>query len=133
MDSPGGLAAWIGEKWWAWTVPPGSGRSFEELMLLDTLLANVALYWHTRTINSANWVYYRKLERGRTPGEQARVPVGVARTTQPIERHPRAWAERFFPDIRHWVELGAGGHFVAAERPDLLAASIRDFFRPLRG
>jgi pimeloyl-ACP methyl ester carboxylesterase len=26
-----------------------------------------------------------------------------------------------------------GGHFAALEEPDLLAAEIREFFRPLRG
>jgi hypothetical protein len=26
-----------------------------------------------------------------------------------------------------------GGHFAAWEEPDLLAADIREFFRPLRG
>jgi pimeloyl-ACP methyl ester carboxylesterase len=132
-DSPAGLAAWILEKWWSWTVPPGSGRTLDEFLSLDQVLANVALYWHTRTISSANWPYYRPDTRQRTAGEQAHVPVGVALTTQPIERAPRAWAERFFPDIRSWVELGRGGHFVAMEEPALLANAIRDFVRPLRG
>jgi pimeloyl-ACP methyl ester carboxylesterase len=131
-DSPAGLAAWIAEKWWSWTVPPGSGRTLDEFLSPDQVLSNIALYWHTQTINSANWGYYRKIDRGRTQGEQARVPVGVALTTQPIDRVPRAWAERFFPDIRSWVELGKGGHFVAMEEPALLATAIRDFIRPLR-
>jgi pimeloyl-ACP methyl ester carboxylesterase len=131
-DSPAGLAAWIVEKWWAWTVPPGSGRTLDEFLSLDQVLANIALYWHTNTIHTANWPYYRPDTRPRTPGEQARVPVGVALTTQPIDRAPRAWAERFFADIRRWAELGEGGHFVAIEQPTLLAAAIRDFLRPLR-
>jgi hypothetical protein len=95
--------------------------------------STIALYWHAQTINSANWGYYRKVDRGGTAGGQANVPVGVALTTQPIDRSPRVWAERFYPDIRRWADLGAGGHFVAMEQPALVAAAIRDFVRPLRG
>jgi pimeloyl-ACP methyl ester carboxylesterase len=131
-DSPAGLAAWIVEKWWAWTVPPGSDRTLHEFLSLDQVLANIAVYWHTGTIHTANWPYYRPDTRPRQAGEQAHVPVGVALTTQPIDRAPRSWAERFFPDIRRWAELGQGGHFAAIEQPALLAAAIRDFLRPLR-
>jgi pimeloyl-ACP methyl ester carboxylesterase len=130
-DSPAGLAAWLVEKWWAWTVPPGSGKSLHEFLSMDQVLANIALYWHTQTIDSANMTYYGPRRR-RVPGEQVQVPVGVALTAQPIERAPRATAERFFRDIRRWVDLGQAGHFVTMERPGLLATAIRDFFRPLR-
>jgi pimeloyl-ACP methyl ester carboxylesterase len=131
-DSPAGLAAWIVEKWWAWTVPPGSGRTLDEFLSFDQLLSIVAIYWLTQTVNSANWAYYERGGRDREPGEQSGVPTGVARTTQPIELAPRHWAERFFTDIRHWRELGKGGHFVTMQEPRLLADSIREFLRPLR-
>jgi pimeloyl-ACP methyl ester carboxylesterase len=131
-DSPAGLAAWIVEKWSSWTIPQGSDRTLDAFLSLDQVLSNVALYWHTRTINSANWPYYRRGDRRRRPDEQAEIPVGVALTTQPIERAPRSWAERFFPDIRRWVDLGTGGHFVALEQPAMLAEAIRAFIRPLR-
>jgi len=130
-DSPAGLASWIVEKWWAWTVSPGGARTLHEAIPMDRVLSNVAIYWHTQTVNSANWLYHLG-RRARLAGEQVRLPVGVALTSQPIERAPRSWAERFFPDIRRWTELGAVGHFVAVERPAVLAAAIRDFFRPLR-
>lgn len=130
-DSPAGLAAWIVEKWWSWTVTPGTGRTLADTVPMDRVLSNIAIYWHTRTINSANWLYYSGRRR-RVSGEQARVPVGVALTAQPIERAPRSWAQRFFPDIRRWAELGPVGHFAAVERPAALATAIREFFRPLR-
>lgn len=132
-DSPAGLAAWIVEKWWSWTVPPGGGSSLHEFLSMDQVLSNIAIYWHTQSVNSANWTYYTPAGRTSVPGEQARIPVGVALTSQRIERAPRAWAERFFPDIRRWVDFGTAGHFVTMERPDLLASAIREFFRPLRG
>jgi pimeloyl-ACP methyl ester carboxylesterase len=131
-DSPAGLAAWIVEKWWSWTVPEGSDASLDNFLSLDSVLSNVAIYWHSKSINSANWTYYMPAGRKGVAGEQANVPVGVALTTQRIERAPRSWAERFFPDIRRWEDLGAGGHFVTMERPELLAQAIREFFRPLR-
>jgi len=130
-DSPAGLASWIVEKWWSWTVPPGSDRSLHDFISMDQVLSNVAVYWHTRTVNSANWLYYGR-RRTRFPGERARVPVGVALTAQPIERAPRSWAERFFPDVRRWSDLGEVGHFVAMEKPARLAGAIREFCRPLR-
>ena len=34
--------------------------------------------------------------------------------------------------IKHWSEYDRGGHFAAMEVPDLLAADLREFCRPLR-
>jgi pimeloyl-ACP methyl ester carboxylesterase len=113
-------------------VPEGSDASLDDFLSIDGALSNVAIYWHSRSINSANWTYYMPSGRKAVPGEQANVPVGVALTTQRIERAPRSWAERFLPDIRRWEDLGAGGHFVTMERPELLAQAICEFFRPLR-
>lgn len=45
-------------------------------------------------------------------------------------RPPRELAEHFF-DIRRWTPMPRGGHFAALEEPELLAAEIREFFRPL--
>ena len=44
---------------------------------------------------------------------------------------PRELAERYYR-VEHWTELPRGGHFPAIEEPELLAASLRTFFRPLR-
>jgi pimeloyl-ACP methyl ester carboxylesterase len=35
-------------------------------------------------------------------------------------------------DVRHWVDLPSGGHFASWEEPEVVADSIRAFFRPLR-
>jgi pimeloyl-ACP methyl ester carboxylesterase len=130
-DSPAGMAAWILEKWQLWTKQPGENDPppFTE----DELLANVMIYWVTQTINSANRYYHDEEDIPfPQPGDRVRVPLGVALTTQPHERPPREFVERLYPDIRHWVELPRGGHFVALEEPRLVAESIRAFFRPLR-
>jgi pimeloyl-ACP methyl ester carboxylesterase len=57
----------------------------------------------------------------------------VALSTEPVQRTPREWAERRYTDIRRWTEFPRGGHFMAAEEPEMLAEDIRAFFRPLRG
>ena len=132
-DSPVGMAAWILEKWQVWTASP-SGNLLDRFTM-DQLLTNVTLFWVTETINSANRLYYERYHhpRDRLPDDRIDVPLGVALgATQPNERPPREYVERLFTNIPHWVELGRGGHFAALEEPDLLAESIRTFFRPLR-
>jgi pimeloyl-ACP methyl ester carboxylesterase len=130
-DSPAGLAAWILEKWHVWTKQPGENGALP--FTQDELLANVMIYWVTQTINSANRYYHDDEDIPfPQPGDRIHVPLGVALTTQPHERPPREFVERLYPDIRHWVDLPRGGHFVALEEPQLVAESIRAFFRPLR-
>jgi len=128
-DSPVGLAAWIVEKWRAWTDPAGD---VDRAIGRDRLLANVTLYWVTDTANAANRSYYERAREPRRVTERIAVPTGVALTTEPIQRPPRERAERSYADIRRWVDLPRGGHFAAAEVPDALADELRAFFRPFR-
>jgi pimeloyl-ACP methyl ester carboxylesterase len=139
-DSPSGLAAWIVDKWYSWTAPPTGdlGAHFTQ----DQVLTNVMIYWVTETINSANRAYYsdghwRNPDANQDANDgsdrRLRVPVGVMLTaTQPIERAPRAYVERMATDIRRWVELPRGGHFIAMEEPQLVADNIRAFFKQVR-
>lgn len=136
-DSPAGLAAWVIDKWYTWTVPPSQIPARADLgqhFTPDQLLANATIYWATGTINSANRLYYERDHhpRIRKPDDQIGVPAGIALTTQPIERAPREYLERIFGDIRYWHDLGEGGHFVMLEKPELLASSLRTFFREFR-
>ncbi|MBA2277656.1 MAG: epoxide hydrolase [Chloroflexia bacterium] len=129
-DSPAGLAAWIIEKWYAWTVPPIG--NIEDHFTRDDLLANVTIYWATETINAANR-YYAEVLEPLGPNDKITVPTGVALpANDPAKRPPRDYVARLHTDIRYWRELPRGGHFVAKEEPELLAESIRTFFRPLR-
>jgi pimeloyl-ACP methyl ester carboxylesterase len=128
-DSPAGLAAWIVEKWRAWTDP---GGEVERYFARDLLLANVTLYWVTGTINSANRSYYERAREPRRITSRITVPTGVALSTEAVQRVPRERAERGYADIRRWTEFPRGGHFFAAEEPRLLAEELRAFFRPFR-
>jgi microsomal epoxide hydrolase len=129
-DSPAGLAAWIGEKFRAWT---DCGGVPENALSRDDMLANISLYWFTGAIGSTFWPYYARMhgpwpipERGVT------VPMGYAHFPREILNPPRSVAERMFTDIRRWTEMPRGGHFAALEQPELLASDVVEFFRPLR-
>ncbi len=129
-DSPAGLAAWIIEKWYLWTAPPTGNLDLH--FSKDDLLTNVMIYWVTETINSANRFYAENVQWP-GPEDRVNVPTGVTLVaTQPNERPPREYHERFYPDTRRWEEFGRGGHFIALEEPHLVAEAIQTFFRELR-
>jgi microsomal epoxide hydrolase len=129
-DSPSGLAAWIFEKFHAWTDCEGDP---ERAVPLDTMLANISLYWFTGAIGSSFWPYYARMHapwpvRDGSIG----VPTGYADFPREILRPPRSMAARVYTDIRRWTVMPRGGHFAALEQPEALAAEIQAFFRPLR-
>ncbi|KOR22404.1 epoxide hydrolase family protein [Burkholderia cenocepacia] len=129
-DSPLGLAAWIGEKFRAWSDCDGDvARRFSH----DTLLTGISLYWFTGCIGSSMQMYWEnRLQPMRfAPGQRLAVPVGFARFPKEISRPPRSWLERVF-DVVQWTDMPSGGHFAAMEEPDLLADDIRRFFRRFR-
>jgi microsomal epoxide hydrolase len=130
-DSPAGLAAWIAEKFRAWTDCNGSP---ENAVSRDEMLANISLYWFTGAIGSSFWPYYARLH-GPWPipeGETVAVPTGYAEFPKEILRPPRSLAEKTYTDIRRWSVMRKGGHFAALEQPEALAGEIRDFFLALR-
>lgn len=55
MDSPAGLAAWIVEKFRAWSDCDGD---VESVFSRDHLLTNITVYWVTGTITSSMRLYY---------------------------------------------------------------------------
>ena len=57
-DSPVGLAAWIVEKFHAWSVCRGD---LDGYLNQDTILTNIMLYWATGAIGSSFWPYYARL------------------------------------------------------------------------
>jgi microsomal epoxide hydrolase len=130
-DSPAGLAAWILEKFRAWSDCDGDPWS---VLDRDRVLANIALYWFTGCINASFWPYYARMH-GTWPipdGRTVEVPTGYAAFPREILRPPRSLAERVYTNIRRWTPMERGGHFAAMEQPDALAREVRAFFRPLR-
>jgi microsomal epoxide hydrolase len=129
-DSPIGLAAWIVEKFRAWSDCDGD---VERRYTKDELLTNVTIYWVTQTINSSVRLYYESMHSGRFGPAEGRVevPTGGAIFPREIIRPSRAWAERLY-NITHWTEMEKGGHFAALEEPELLVEDVRAFFRTIR-
>jgi pimeloyl-ACP methyl ester carboxylesterase len=132
-DSPAGLAAWLVEKYRAWG---DTGGEIESRFTREHLLSTLSLYWLTSTIASSLRPYYEYTHRG-TPlpeGQPIQVPAGFALFDNefvPPGSPPRELAERFFT-VNRWAVMPRGGHFPATEEPELLAAELRSFFRPLR-
>jgi pimeloyl-ACP methyl ester carboxylesterase len=129
-DSPAGLAAWIGEKFRAWSDCDGV---IERRFSKDELLTNLSLYWYTQTIGSAIQMYWEnRLQPIRlAAGQRVLPPVAFAHFPKEINHPPRGWLERAF-NVAQWTDMPRGGHFAAMEEPELLAADIRSFFRRFR-
>ncbi len=127
-DSPVGLLAWLTEKYRAWSDNDGDlSRRFSD----DFILAQASLYWFSNTISTSFRPYY-EYARGFTPRvRQVSVPTAVAVFPKDLSQPPRSWAERTYHLTRYTV-MPRGGHFAAHEEPQLLAADLTEFFRPLR-
>jgi pimeloyl-ACP methyl ester carboxylesterase len=131
-DSPAGLAAWIAEKFRAWSDCSGD---VERRFTKDELLTNIMIYWVSGCIGSSTRLYYEARREGFIlalgPGKRIETPTGYARFAVEITRPPREWVERTF-NLQQWSDFPRGGHFAALEEPELLVEDIRSFFRPLR-
>lgn len=127
VDSPAGLAAWIYEKYQAWTDNTGAP---EDALSHDEMLDNIMMYWLPGAGASAARLYWESFSA--FASTRLELPVGVSIYPREITRPTRTWAERFMSDIIHWRELDRGGHFAAWEEPDLYVSEIRSCFAQVR-
>ena len=127
-DLPVGQAAWIYEKFHAWTDNDGDP---EDALTRDEMLDVITLYWLTQTAASSARMY---LENAAVIGAPPVIEMPVACSNFPgeIVPAPRSWAERVYPNLIHWNELDRGGHFAAFEQPALFTQELRDSLRSLR-
>src|SRR5262249_20092563 len=128
-DSPAGLAAWILEKWRAWSDSDGD---LEVRFSREFLLTMLTLYWVTETITPSMRDYFdnRWHSAEIQPGARVRVPVGFANFDHNYVsegRPPPESVERLYA-VRRWASVPSGGHFAAAEGPGLLARGIAGLF-----
>jgi len=127
-DSPVGLAAWIVEKFRAWSDSKGD---VESRFSKDALLTNVTVYWVTGTAPASVRMYY---DFSREPVVQGRIerPVGMLMSTKDLfPAAPREWGQRFF-NVKRWTTTDVGGHFLEWEEPELVARELQAFFASLR-
>ncbi len=134
VDSPVALAAWIIEKFWAWTDHDGE---LEGVLTRTELLDNLMLYWLPGAGASSACLYWESIRRvDRWISGDAIDPVDVPASCsifpKELQRPSRRWAERRFIDIRYWNEPERGGHFAAFEQPELFVEEVRTFFRLVR-
>jgi pimeloyl-ACP methyl ester carboxylesterase len=127
VDSPAGQAAWILEKFWAWTDCNGHP---ENVLGRDELLDNVMLYWLPGNGASSARLYWESF--GNPVMDEVTVPTGCSIFPKEIIRCSRRWAEKRFSNIVYWNDLEQGGHFAAFEQPATFVNEIRSCFRGLR-
>jgi epoxide hydrolase len=127
VDSPAALAAWITEKYWAWTDNDGDPAS---VLTRDEMLDNIMVYWLPAAGASAARIYWESFRR-HAP-DPVTAPAGCSIFPKEIYRPSRRWAEPMFPDLRYWNELDSGGHFAAFEQPEVFVAEVRSAFRTFR-
>jgi len=126
-DSPVGQAAWILEKFWAWTDCDGHP---ENVLTRDELLDNVMLYWLPGTAASSARLYWESFD---TPTlDPVEVPTGCSIFPKEIFRTSRRWAEKRFRRLVHFREHARGGHFAAFEQPETFVREVRETFRHVR-
>ncbi|EPX4280640.1 epoxide hydrolase family protein [Citrobacter freundii] len=128
-DSPVGQAAWIFEKFRAWSDCDGDPLT---IFSYDELLDNIMLYWLTNSATSSARLYWESFDGAFVATESVPIPCGYSIFPKEIYRAPRSWAERFTPQLIHWNQLDKGGHFAAFEQPNLFAQELRDCFRKIR-
>ena len=131
-DSPVGLAAWLIEKRRHWSDNDGDvEQAFSRRFLLDL----VSIYWFTDSFfTSARWYWHTfrnpwKPAHDRNPAIE--VPVGVPIFPKEMVFRPRKAVEAD-ANLVHWTIQPRGGHFAAAEVPNLFVDDLRAFFRALR-
>ncbi len=130
VDSPAGQAAWILEKFWAWTDTRRSERGGhpEDVLTRDELLDNIMLYWINGNAASSGRLYWESFGKGTR--HTVEIPTGFAVFPEEIAPPVREWVEDSYTDIVHWAEHDRGGHFAAFEVPDAYVEEIRTMFRP---
>jgi pimeloyl-ACP methyl ester carboxylesterase len=127
-DSPAGQAAWMYDKFAAWTYTNGEP---ERELSRDDMLDDITLYWLTNTATSSAQLYWEN-NANNFNAVDISLPAAVTVFPGEIYRAPRSWTERSYHKLIYFHEVNKGGHFAAWEQPQLFAEEIRAAFRPLR-
>jgi len=124
VDSPAGQAAWIMEKFWAWTDCDGDP---ENVLSRDEMLDNVMVYWINAAGASSARLYWESF--GSALGaEPVKVPMGGTIFPKEIFRTSKRFAAKVYTNIIYWAEKDTGGHFAAFEQPQVFVAEVRACF-----
>jgi microsomal epoxide hydrolase len=137
-DNPVGAAAWIIDKFHAWSDRRGDDaaeRDLRDVFGADTLLGNVMFYVATGSFATATWIYRAaqwEVMRVLPAGSRIEVPTAFASFPRELRpRPPRSLIERTYR-LERFSEFERGGHFAALEVPDLFVADVAAFVRQVR-
>ena len=122
-DSPAGLAAYVGEKWYSWSdVKPSD----------DFLCATLTLYWVTQTITSSMRDYWdNRWHRVEPSYVSTPTAFGVfSHQTVAEGEPPRSYLDRAY-NIQRWTVFPRGGHFAPVEDAAAVAGELTAFFHDL--
>jgi len=127
VDSPVGLAAWIYERFYAWTDHKGS---VESILNMDEVLDNIMLYWLTTTGASAARLYWESYKN--LPFVKVHVPSGISVFPAETHRASKRWCELFYTNLVYFNITEQGGHFASFEQPDIFVDEVRKTFALMR-
>ncbi len=128
VDSPIGLAAWIIEKYWAWT---DSNDDPENVLSKDEMLDNIMVYWLNASGASSARIYWESFGGG-LGTEPIATPMGGTDFPREIFRTSERFAKKFYTGLFYWSVRDSGGHFAAFEQPEVYVEEIQDCFRQIR-
>jgi pimeloyl-ACP methyl ester carboxylesterase len=133
-NNPVGQAAWIIDKFHAWS--DLAGGEPDRVFGFDTLISNIMLYVATGSFTTASWIYraaQHEVMRTLPPGTRIAVPTAFASFPHDLRPlPPRGLLERTY-DLVQFTEFQQGGHFAALERPHEFVADILGFVAKIRG
>lgn len=120
-DSPIGMAAWIIEKYHAW--------SDWERLKMDDICDCLTLYWLTNTAGTSIRAYH-----GNTftlpKLNKIQVPTAISSFPHDVLPMPRTWVEKNYPVVMY-NETKYGGHFAALESPEEFSENILRFINEI--
>ena len=131
-DSPVATAAWIWERRRNWSDNTGD---VEQSFTREHLCTTASLYWCTRSIGSSLRIYHEHFKKPwplvheRIPRLEA--PTGVAVFPKDVVHLPHSILKKY-TNLHQYTVMPEGGHFAAAEKPELVTEDIQKFFRSLR-
>jgi pimeloyl-ACP methyl ester carboxylesterase len=127
-DSPVGQAAWIYEKFRAWTDCDGDPES---VLSQDEMLDNIMLYWLSNSGASSARLYWESFHDG-FASVAVDLPSGCSIFPKEIYTPSRKLAERHYRRLIYWNKQERGGHFAAFEQPSAFVEELRACFRLMR-
>ncbi|MBM4205646.1 MAG: epoxide hydrolase [Gammaproteobacteria bacterium] len=128
MDSPIATAAWIWERRRNWSDCNGE---VESAFSREHLCTTAALYWCTGAITSSLRIYFEHFNKpwplAHDRGPRLEAPCAFAVFPKDVVHMPRATLAEH-ANLKRYTRMARGGHFGAAEAPDLLVDDLRAFF-----